>query len=547
MSNEITINEYLVSRLLDAGLDHVFGVPGDYVLDLLDHLTKSPIKWIGTCNELNGGYAADGYARINGLGAAIVTYGVGAFSILNAAAGAYAEQIPLIIISGSPHSARREANALMHHLTKDYWLQYDIYKKVTIDSAILTNPLTAPDEIDRVISNCITEKRPVYLEIPMDIGKKPARQPQKITYLKERKSDAEILQESVNEAAEKLNSAKNPVVLVGLETLRFGLTKSVLKLVEHLELPFATTLSSKSALPEFHPQFIGMYQGSMSPENVKKQLESSDCVLSLGVWMTDFDTGGFTTFLDEMNMINVTNESIKIKRHTYNNVWIGDFIDKLTETAKPRDYLASHPSIPFKQRPQYIAKDSETLTAKRFYERFNHFLDDDMIFIAEPGDSISAAAELQIEEADNFVVQAYYLSIGYCTPAALGVALAKPTKRVVVMTGDGAFQLTAQEVSSLMRHKTNVIIFLINNGGYLIERLLHEDGYYNDLQNWNYHKLPAVFGENSIGIKVETEGELENALSIAKKEKDKVIFIEIIIKNNECSDTLLQLAKNLRK
>lgn len=351
----------------------------------------------------------------------------------------------------------------------------------------------------------------------------------------------------MNEATERLNSAKNPVVLVGLETLRLGLTKSVLKLVESLELPFATTISSKSALPEFHPQFIGMYQGSMSPANVKKQIESSDCVLSLGVWMTDFDTGGFTTFLDEMNVINVTNESIKIKRHNYNNVWIGDFINELTETAKPRDYLASHPAKPFTAKLQYVAKENETLTAKHFYERLNHFLDDDMILIAEPGDSISGAAELQIEEADNYIVQTYYLSIGYCTPAALGVALAKPDKRAVVLTGDGAFQMTAQEVSSMVRHKTNVIIFLINNEGYLIERLLHEDGYYNDIQNWKYHKLPGVFGENSIGIKVETECDLEKALTTAKNEKVKVIFIEIIIKDNQCSDTLLQLAANLRK
>jgi len=183
-SENFTINEYLVSRLQDAGLEHVFGVPGDYVLDLLDHLTRSPLKWIGTCNELNGGYAADGYARVKGLGVAIVTYGVGAFSILNAAAGAYSEQVPLIIISGAPHSKRREANALVHHLTKDYMLQYDIYRKVTVDAAILTNPQTAPEEIDRVITNCINEKKPVYLEIPMDIGKMSVKRPQPIIYKK---------------------------------------------------------------------------------------------------------------------------------------------------------------------------------------------------------------------------------------------------------------------------------------------------------------------------------------------------------------------------
>ena len=173
--NGYTVNTYLIERLHNAGIEHLFGVPGDYVLDFLDEVTKSPIKWIGNCNELNAGYATDGYARVRGLGAVVVTYGVGGFSVLNAVAGAYAEQVPMIVISGAPHSARRQANALVHHLTKDYMLQYDIYKKITVDAAMLVNSHTAPDEIDRVIKSCIQHKRPVYIELPLDVGKMPCK------------------------------------------------------------------------------------------------------------------------------------------------------------------------------------------------------------------------------------------------------------------------------------------------------------------------------------------------------------------------------------
>ncbi|MDQ1267048.1 MAG: hypothetical protein QG635_2201, partial [Bacteroidota bacterium] len=520
----MTVNRYLIQRLIDAGIEHVFGVPGDYALDFVNNLVASPLKWIGNCNELNAGYAADGYARVRGLGAVSVTYGVGAFSMLNAVTGAYSEQVPLIVISGAPHSARRQANALVHHLTKDYMLQFDIFSRVTADSAMLTNPQTAPDIIDRILKSCINKKQPVYLEIPLDIGKMPCRNPEPIVFTEEKSSDPDILKECIEEAVEMLNSAKNPVILTGVELLRFGLSKQALRLVEQLELPFAATLSSKSALPELHPQFIGLYQGSMSKDIVIEQVENSDCLISLGVWLTDFDTGLFTAYLDERSMINANNDGVKIKRHSYSGITLSDFINKLAESAKPRNYLLSHPAQRFEQMKKFEPDAEALLTPKRFYERINQFLDDNMIILSEPGDSIAASSEMHIEEADNYIAQAYYLSIGYCTPASLGVAVAAPDKRVVVLTGDGSFQMTAQEVSTHIRQKCNTIFILINNEGYLIERVIFDDGYYNDIQNWKYSQLPGVFGENCLGFEVRTEGEFEAALESAAKEKDKLVF-----------------------
>ncbi len=545
--NGFIVNDYLISRLQEIGIKHLFGVPGDYSLDFLDRVIKSPLKWIGTCNELNAGYAADGYARVNGVGAAVVTYGVGAFSILNAIAGAYAELVPMILISGAPHSARRLSGALVHHLTKDYMLQYEIFRKLTVDSTMLTNPDTAPDEIDRVLRNCISEKRPVYIELPLDVGLMPCKAPSEFYLNPFLQSDKDILEECIAEAAKIINNAENPILLAGMELLRFGLAKPTLELVEYSELPFATTISSKSALPEMHPQFIGLYQGGMSADWIKNQIETSDCVISLGVWMTDFETGGFTANLNEKKLINVNSEGVKIGHHIYNKVQLGDFIKNIKNLINPRDYLKSHPAKPVKIKEEIKPEKDKLLSANFVYSRLNNFLDDDKILIVEPGDSISAVEDLQIEEADNFISQAYYLSIGYCTPASLGVALAKPDKRAVVLTGDGAFQMTAQEISTLIRNNCNAIFILINNFGYLIERLLHEDGYYNDLQNWKYSELPKVFGENSIGIAVKTEEELDNAFKIAEKEKEKFVFIEVQILNNDCCNGLKKLTDGLRK
>ena len=544
-----TVSRYLLQRLQEAGINHLFGVPGDYVLDFLDEVVASPIKWVGTCNELNAGYAADGYARLNGAGAAVVTYCVGGLSILNAVAGAYSERVPLIVISGAPPARRRNAGALVHHLVSDYYLQLDVFKKVTVDAAILTDPESAPDEIDRIIRNGMLHKLPVYLELPADMVHAPCRPPMPLTGSVTLRSDRESLKHCLQEAAELINCAKNPVMLAGIEALRFGLGASLLQLVETVELPFATMLSSKSVLPEMHPQFIGIYQGGWSREAVRRQVETSDCLLSLGAWMTDLDTGLFSHNLDTSSMIVATNGQVQIGDQNYPNVQLGDFIRGLLPCVQPRSYLCSHPAESLNSRGTFVPETAKKLTALRLYERLNTFLDDRMILLAEPGDAFCAALDFHIEESENYIGQGYYSSIGYCTPAALGVAFARPGKRPVVLTGDGAFQMTAQEISTLIRERCPAVILIINNDGYLVERVLHEDGPYNDIQMWNYADLPAALGggDYAVGIKVTTEDELERALTSASSEEDKFFLIEFCLPDRDCSAGLKQLGETFRQ
>ncbi len=544
-----TISTYLLHRLKETGIRHLFGVPGDYVLDFIDEVLLSPLQWIGTCNELNAGYAADGYARMNGAGAAVVTYGVGGLSILNAVAGAYAERVPLIVISGAPPSHRRESGALVHHLIADYDAQFEIFKKVTIDATVITRAESAPEEIDRVITNAVIHKLPVYIELPVDLARVTCRQPNAASQSSRRTSDPESLEECVEEAARLLDRATSPVVLAGIELLRFGLGPAALKLVETVEIPFATMLSSKCVLPEMHPQFIGIYQGAWSRESVRRQVESSDCLLSLGVWMTDFDTGLFSMNLNSRRVIEAGDGDVRIGSHYYHNVQLDDFIRNLSRTAKPRPYLLSHPEEARRPREAFVPRKGQTLTAHRLYDCVNSFLDDHMVLLAEPGDAFCAAPEFHIEEAENFIVQAYYTSIGFCTPAALGIAMARPQKRPVVLTGDGAFQMTVQELSTLIRQRCPAIVILINNDGYLIERMLHEDGLYNDIQMWNYASIPEAFGgkDRVIGIRAITEEELSQAFSTAAANEDKLIFIEACLPNRDCSEGLTRLGAALRR
>ncbi|MEI6173145.1 MAG: thiamine pyrophosphate-binding protein [Bacteroidota bacterium] len=549
MSKNYTVSLYLLQRLQEIGIKHLFGVPGDYNLDFLDDVVESPIQWVGNCNELNAGYAADGYARLNGIGAAVVTYGVGGLSIINAVAGAYAEHVPVIIINGAPPARRREAGALVHHLVANYYLQLDIFKTITADAALLADPNTAPEEIDRVIRNCMAHKLPVYLELPADITHAPCREPKEPLTFVPLKSNPESLSESVREAAELINKSSSPIMLAGIELLRFGLGKEALQLIETTEVPFATMLSSKSVLPELHPQFTGIYQGGWSKEKVRLQIEQSDCLLSLGAWMTDLDTGLFSLNLDNRRMITVGGGEVRIGSHFYHQVQLGDFIRELTLVVQPRSYLHSHPAESYRPKQPFIPEPSRTLTAIRLYECLNYHLDDQMILLSEPGDAFCATPEFHIEEAENFIVQAYYCSIGFCTPAALGVALARPGKRPFVLSGDGAFQMTAQEVSTLIRERCPAVIVIINNDGYLIERYLHKDGPYNDIQMWQYAQLPGMFdkGNFATGIKVTTEEELEQAMKTAISEKDKLFLIEACIPGRDCSAGLDRLGNSFRQ
>ena len=549
MSENYTVSRYLLSCLEHIGIKHLFGVPGDYNLDFLDEVLESPIRWVGNCNELNAGYAADGYARLNGVGAAVVMYGVGGLSILNAAAGAFAEHVPVIIINAAPPGRRRESGAMVHHLVSNYYLQLDIYRKVTGDAALLADPKSAPDDIDRVIRSCLALKLPAYLELPADIVRAPCRAPGELLPPDSLASNRDSLAECIAEAAQLINKAKNPLILAGVELLRFGLGDETLRLVETIEVPFATMVSSKSVLPELHPQFAGIYQGGWSKESVRYQVEDSDCLLSLGAWMTDLDTGLFSINLDPRRMISVGNGQVRIGSHYYHGIQLRDFIRELGPAVQPRSYQASHPAGAYRPKQPFVPASGCVLTAPRLYDCLNYYLDDQMVLLAEPGDAFCAAPEFHIEEAENFIVQAYYCSIGYCTPAALGVSLARPGKRPFVLSGDGAFQMTAQEVSTLIRERCPAVIVILNNDGYLIERKLHKDGRYNDIQMWQYAKLPAVFGDGSFvtSLRVTTEEELDQAMRTVVTAKDKLVFIEACLPNRDCSAGLERLGKTFRQ
>lgn len=548
-NSEITVAGYLLIRLKEIGADHIFGVPGDFVMGFFNQVIKSDVKYIGTCNELNAAYAADAYARLKGIGALSSTFGVGELSALNGVAGSFAERVPVVAITGSPATINFKTRPLLHHTLGDYQVPLKMYEKITIASTQLNSGETAPSEIDRVLTACITHQLPVYISIPSDVVMMKCKYPQPFIFPSHPSSDPEALAEAITEAVEMIDKSQKPIVIGDVELVRYKLQKEFAGLLDKTGFPYVTMMLGKTLLTEHHPQYMGLYEGDRSRVYVRERVESSDCILKLGVLMTDFNTGGFTTHFDDSNTISANIGFVKIKHHYFENVHLHDFILGLTKKLSRRDKAtldikgASDIGL-HRNTEQYEAVDQNPLTIKRFFDRMSHFIEPGSVVIAETGVSLFSAAEMLMPEGATFIGQTFYGSIGYTVGATLGVGIAAPNRRAVLFVGDGAFQVTCQDLSTMIRNNLKPVIFLLNNDGYTIERVIC-DHPYNDIQPWKYHKLVEIFG-GGLGIDVHTEGELEDSLSKASS-ADCLVFIEIHTGRMDCPESLRSAGKSMAK
>lgn len=542
MSKVLTVGEYLIARLEQAGLKHAFGVPGDYVLGFYDLLSQSSVSLVGMVTEAGAGFAADAYARVNGLGAVCVTYCVGGFNVINSMAGAYAEKSPVIVISGAPGLRERAHSRLLHHRVRGFDTQRLIFEKITAAAEALEDPLSAPRQIDHAIAVCMEQKRPVYLELPRDIVAEPCGALSDPIRRRE-KSDEEALAEAVEDASDMLRAAKNPVILAGVELHRFGLQGPLVKLVEETGYPVAATLLGKSVISELHPQYVGVYEGAMGREEVRQCVENSDCVLILGAFMTDINLGVYTSHIDISRTINATSESISIQHHHYSGIQLRDFIESLR---KCRLGARRKASVVVQGEPEAVEIVPDApLTVRRFFEMMQGFLRDDSVVIADSGESIFGAADLKIHRKTKFIGPAYYLSMGFAVPASVGAQMNNRNLRPLVIVGDGAFQMSSHELSTAAMHGLNPIVLVLNNKGYSTQRVIH-DGPFNNIQNWEYHKLPELMNEG-LGLEAGTEGELAAATKVAFANTESFTVVNVHLEPYDHSEALERLGERLKK
>src|ERR671925_2059645 len=367
------VGGYLIQRLYDHDIRHIFGVPGDFVLGFYQELIRSnKLKVINTCDEQGAAFAADAYARINGLGVVCVTYCVGGLKIVNATAQAFAEKSPVVVISGAPGIKERRKNPLLHHKVRDFDTQQKIFEHITVDSVLVDNPRTAAKDIDRVLSSATRYKRPVYIELPRDKVSIPIYQEQYVdpstTYSKTAKieegceTDMDSMQEALVEATAMINSSKQPVIIAGVEIHRFGLQGKFLQLTDKTNIPVVATVLSKSVISEDHPSYIGVYEGAMGYQSARNYVESSDCLILLGALMTDINFGITPTPIEQSRSIYISSEKLSIKHHNFENIALNNFLVSLIDS--PLE----------KRTPRIIEKNGDKSRNNSHHARYKDFV-----------------------------------------------------------------------------------------------------------------------------------------------------------------------------
>ncbi|MCH2036999.1 MAG: thiamine pyrophosphate-dependent enzyme [Rickettsiales bacterium] len=538
-----TIGSFLFDYLYKQGIKTAFGIPGDFVLPTVKYLEDSPITFMTMTHEPSVGFAADAYARVHGIGMCCVTYCVGGLNTLNSIACAYAEKSPVIVISGGPSALERKKDPLLHHKVRTFDTQRRIYEEITCANTILLDPRNAASEIMRVVETVKKECRPGYIEVPFDIVDTPIS----TTGFKadeENLDDLDTLDEALKETAECINKAKKPVILAGVELHRHGLTDIALNIARNFNIPIASTLLSKSVINETDPLYIGVYSGALSEPKCQSYVDSSDCVIMLGTFITDVFLGLYTSKLTRKKSILATTEEVRVGFHNYNHVSFQKYLEGLQHipVKKRKDFDNPNPAVIAK--PLASNQRSNKLNVESFFDIMSANMQEGSTLICDTGDALIGSIGIRTDRRSNFISNAYYLSMGFSVPACMGVMAEDRNNKVFVVCGDGAFQMTGMEISSIAKYKMNPIIFIINNDGYGTQRHII-DGEFNNIVMWDYAKLTDVIGYGQ-SFRVRTKGELDDAIKSAL-DSNELTVIEAVVPKDDCSRSLKRMGEELGK
>ncbi|KAF2152872.1 pyruvate decarboxylase [Myriangium duriaei CBS 260.36] len=534
MASTTTLSEYLFTRLRQLGVLSIHGVPGDYNLTLLDYVEPSGLNWVGNSNELNAAYAADGYARTRGkqLGAVITTFGVGELSAINAIAGAYAEFAPVVHIVGSPTRSNQESRLKIHHTFNDgeYRRFALTHAQVTVAQAYLHEARTAAEQIDFALQECLLKSRPVYIEVPVDMVDAPIsteRLAMPITIPDSLPSKS--FDTTLTKIMEKIHAAKNPVIIVDGECRPLRLTEDVQKFVKTTKWPTWATPFSKGLLDETVSNFHGIYRGSFDDAPVKDFINKADLVVNFGPHHSSTNTFAYTSKPNPELTISFTTTGVSIGNEQFRDIPTREILARLVSSL---DVSKLHRYEPYPELPRdYATSISDckgTITQKHVWNVLANFLKPGDILMGETGTSGYGVRVMPLPKDVQVFNPVTWLSIGYMLPAAQGAALAQrelveagkwagsEKPRTILFIGDGSFQMTAQELGTIIRLNLDVIVFLVNNDGYTIERCINgRNQGYNDVARWRYLDAPNFFGaaEDTFTGSATTYEELDKLIS----------------------------------
>lgn len=563
----VSLGYYLFARLHQLGLGSIFGVPGDYNLTLLDKIEDvDGLTWKGCANELNASYAVDGYSRVKGVnspnglgfGALVTTFGVGELSALNGVAGSYAEHVGMLHIVGIPSLDSQRKQLLLHHTlgNGDFTVFHKMSKHISVTTGVLTDPATAAGEIDRVIREAYINQRPSYLAFPanmveVEVPKSRLDTPIDLSIPK---NDAEAQDEVVETISSLIAEAKDPVIIVDACCTRHNATDEAAKLIKLLNFKYALTPMAKGAqsVDESGDRYAGIYVGSLSYPHVKEAVEKSDLVISLGALMSDFNTGSFSYSFGTKNLVELHSDHTKIRNAVFWGVRMKELLQKLLASASLKSAIANYKPQPLTLDPfKHEQKTAESgITQEWLWTRLGDFLKEGDVVISETGTSSFGIIQTKFPKNAVGISQVLWGSIGYSVGSTFGAVTAaeeiSPSRRVILFVGDGSLQLTVQEISSMARFGNRPYLFVLNNDGYTIEKLIHgPEAEYNQIKSWDHQLLlPAFKAQNSESLKVSTTGELEKLFtSAAFNKNDKIRLIEIMLEEMDAPQNLVKQAK----
>ncbi|ECJ2235786.1 alpha-keto acid decarboxylase family protein [Salmonella enterica subsp. enterica serovar Montevideo] len=490
MQNPYTVADYLLDRLAGCGIGHLFGVPGDYNLQFLDHVIDHPtLRWVGCANELNAAYAADGYARMSGTGALLTTFGVGELSAINGIAGSYAEYVPVLHIVGAPCSAAQQRGELMHHTLGDGDFRhfYRMSQAISVASSILDEQ-NACFEIDRVLGEMLAARRPGYIMLPADVAKKTAIPPTEALALPVHEAQSGVETAFRYHARQCLMNSRRIALLADFLAGRFGLRPLLQRWMAETPIAHATLLMGKGLFDEQHPNFVGTYSAGASSKEVRQAIEDADRVICVGTRFVDTLTAGFTQQLPAERTLEIQPYASRIGE-TWFNLPMAQAVSTLRELCLECAFAPP----PTRSAGQPVRIDKGELTQESFWQTLQQYLKPGDIILVDQGTAAFGAAALSLPDGAEVVVQPLWGSIGYSLPAAFGAQTACPDRRVILIIGDGAAQLTIQKMGSMLRDGQAPVILLLNNDGYTVERAIHGAAQrYNDIASWNWTQIPPV-------------------------------------------------------
>ncbi|KAI8818041.1 thiamine diphosphate-binding protein [Fimicolochytrium jonesii] len=558
-----TVGDYLLHRLREVGCSMIFGVPGDFNMEFLDQIEDfEGIEWGANANELNAGYAADGYARIKGIGALCTTFGVGELSAINAIAGSQAELVPVVHIVGTPSTVSQADGAILHHTlgNGDFHVFQNMSVPVTVAQTSLV-PSTAASEIDRVLTQCLLHRRPVYIALPTDVALKNITGTFAPLDLTHTPNPPEAEREAISHILSAIKAAQSPAILIDGCAQRFHVERELRRFIDASGFPVYEAPMGKGIVSEFHPQFRGSYVGELTPANVRTELEGMDLVIMVGAIKSDFNTGGFTFHIPPEKLIELHSTHTTIFHAQYNRVGFRGVLDKLAEALPtPRPWV-----LPPVEPVGTVGKEGDSEVEIRhdfFWDALGTFLGKEpYIVVAETGTSSFGTSTQRLADGSRYVSQVLYGSIGFATAAALGTAVAgreldRPL-RTVLVTGDGSFQLTGNELSTFLRHKLTPIIIIINNDGYTIERYIHgPTRRYNRTAMWSYAQSLSYFSvpqdkdtypKFGLQRRVEAKKDVVGVLTQAFEERDSIHVVEVVMPTMDAPQGMIKTAEKARE